>query len=147
MFIGDNGVNFANNYYNKGIQEMGLLDLRICGLIITLLFLILKTGGLRLLWRDTKVSSSWKLKLVKHHSKKWNRGIFGDVGMEKESILRRIEEIDYLESLNGISEKLWREICDLRNKYECVLVKEVQVGDKTKIKWIKVDVLEYLYSA
>ena len=56
-------------------------------------------------WNDFNLSG-WegykfmtKLKLIKGKLKKWNVEVFGDTRMKKHSMLRRIRELDFLESL------------------------------------------------
>ena len=42
-----------------------------------------------------------KLKLIKQNLKKWNVKVFGDTRLKKQSLLRRIKELDALESSNN----------------------------------------------
>ena len=54
-------------------------------------------------WKDV-VSSGWEghkfmtnLKLIREKVKKWNGEVFGDLRLHKQSLLRRIKELDVLE--------------------------------------------------
>ena len=52
-----------------------------------------------------------KLKLIKGKVKKWNEEMFGDLRLQKQSLSRRIKELDALEYPgtwnNDLKEKRW----------------------------------------
>ena len=63
-------------------------------------------------WKDT-VTSGWegfkfltKLKLIKGKMKKWNKEVFEDLRLQKQSLLRRIKELDVFEY-----SRTWNNIC------------------------------------
>ena len=80
-------------------------------------------------WKDT-VSSDLeghkfmtKLKIIKGNMKKWNEEVFGDMRLRKQSLLRRIKELDVLES-SGSWDSYLEERFTVKSKLERILTQE-----------------------
>ena len=81
-------------------------------------------------WKDT-FTSSWegrkfmtKLKLIKEKVKKWNEEVFGDMRLHKQSLLRRLKELDFLESSGSWNNYLREERFTVKSKLERILFQE-----------------------
>ena len=59
-----------------------------------------------------------KLEAVKNEVKKWNREVFGDVRLEKNALISRIEELDEIEFIGELDENGRVERRNLRRKLE-----------------------------
>ena len=65
-----------------------------------------------------------KLKLIKEKVKKWNGEVFGDLRLQKQSLLKNIKEVDALESSGNWNNQLREERFIGRSKLENILLKE-----------------------
>ena len=96
-------------------------------------------------WWKYVVPSGWeghkfmtKLKLIKEKVKKWNREVFGDLRLHKQSLLRRIKELDVLESSRIWNNQLNQERFTVKSKLEKILLKEERaLRMKSKFTWAK----------
>ena len=64
-----------------------------------------------------------KLKIIKGNMKKWNEEVFGDMRLRKQSLLRRIKELDVLES-SGSWDSYLEERFTVKSKLERILTQE-----------------------
>ena len=95
-------------------------------------------------WKDT-VTYGWeghkfmtKLETIKEKMKKWNVEVFGDLRLQKQSLLRRIKELDVLESSGTWNNYLKEERSMVKGKLERILMQEERaVRMKSKITWAK----------
>ena len=79
-----------------------------------------------------------KLKLIKGQLKKWNMEVFGDTRFKKQSLLRRIKELDVLEYSGSWNNQLKEERFVVKAKLEkTILEEERALRMKSKFIWAK----------
>ena len=96
-------------------------------------------------WWEETVTSGWegykflsKLKIIKGKVKKWNEEVFGDMRLQKQSMLRRIKELDGLECSGLWNNELKDERWTVKSKLERLIIQEERaLRMKSKISWAK----------
>ena len=87
-------------------------------------------------WEGYKLMT--KLKLIKGKLKRWNVEVFGDTRMQKHSMLRRIRELDFLESSGSWNTQLKEERFLVKSNLEKLTLDEKRaLRMKSKFLWAK----------
>ena len=75
-----------------------------------------------------------KLKLIKGRLKVWNVEVFGDTRLKKQSMLRRIKELDILESSGMWNNQLKEERFLVKSNLEKCTLDEERALDEIEIR-------------
>ena len=79
-----------------------------------------------------------KLKLIKGKLKNWNVEVFGDMRLEKQSLLRRINELDVLEASGAWNNQLKEDRYVVKTILaKTILYEERALRMKTKFSWAR----------
>ena len=79
-----------------------------------------------------------KLKLIKGKLKNWNVEVFGDMRLEKQSLLRRIKELDVLEAFGAWNNQLKEDRYVVKTILaKTILYEERALRMKTKFSWAR----------
>lgn len=106
---------------------------RIYGCGIKISSLTSSYGGIKIFNKVGRASNSWKIGGVKNEVKKWNREVFGDVRLEKNTLLNRIGELDEMEIIGELDEN--RRV-ERRKLEETILREQISWNQKVKIKGV-----------
>ena len=96
-------------------------------------------------WWEEIVTSIWegykflsKLKFIEGKVKQWNEEVFGDLRLQKQSLIRRIKELDGLEYSGIWNNELKEEWLTVKGKLERILIQEKRaLCLKSRITWAK----------